>query len=327
MPHISVIIPAYNAEKTIKQTVRSVLSQTFDDFEIIVINSSSSDSTLAVLSTIEDNRIRIFTYPKANVAVNRNRGLKFAAGEYVSFLDADDLWMPDKLELQHKALESNPGAAVAYSWTDAIDENGKFLRKYSHDTRVGDVYSNLLLANFIASGSNILVRKSALCEINGFDETLTNAHIIDISLKLAAKYNFVAVDKVQVLYRIHPNSMSSNLLGMEKSYLTVLERAFLHDKAASFQYLKRHSIANLYKYLAYKVLENPADKFKPLQAINFVLKSILYDPYLLIKPIIYKALLKIVIVTFLPTQLGERLLKKYPNISKTSTFMGYAKIN
>lgn len=327
MPQISVIIPAYNAEKTIKKTIASVLNQTFTDFEIIVINSSSLDLTQSIVDNIQDNRISVFTYPKANVAVNRNRGLKYAMGEYLSFLDADDLWTPDKLKSQYEGLQSNPDAAVAYSLTDAIDENDKFLRKFSHEIRTGDVYSNLLLANFVANGSNILVRNSALEQIGGFDETLTNAHIIDISLRLAAKYNFVAVNKVQVLYRIHPSSMSSNVLGMEKSYLTVLERAFLHDKAASVQYLKRHSIANLYKYLAYKVLENPPDEYKPLQAINYILKSIIYDPFLLIKPIIYKAFLKVMIVTLLPTQLAKRLLNKYPNISQTSTFMGYAKIN
>lgn len=327
MPKISVIIPAYNAEKTIKKTIESVLNQTFTDIEIIVINSSSLDLTQDVVNNIQDNRIGIFTYPKANVAVNRNRGLKYASGEYLSFLDADDLWTPDKLQCQYEALQLNPDAAVAYSLTDAIDENDKFLRKFSHDIRTGDVYSNLLLANFVGSGSNILVRKSALEEVGGFDESLTNAHIIDISLKLAARYNFVAVEKVQILYRIHPNSMSSNVLGMEKSYLTVIKRAFLHEKAASIQNLKKYSIANLYKYLAYKALENYPEQYKPLQAIYFVFKSIKYDPYLLIKPIIYKALLKVFLVTLLPTQLVKKLIKNYPHLYNTSTFMGYAKVN
>ncbi len=327
MPKISVIIPAYNAEKTIKRTIESVLNQTFTDFEIIVINSSSSDLTEDIVNSIQDARISVFTYPKANVAVNRNRGLKYASGEYLSFLDADDLWTPDKLKSQYEALESNLDAAVAYSLTDAIDENDKFLRQFCHHVRTGDVYSNLLLANFVGSGSNILVRKLALQDIGGFDESLTNAHIIDISLRLAAKYKFIAVDKVQILYRIYPNSMSSNVLGMEKSYLTVIKRAFLHEKAAYIQRLKRYSIANLYKYLAYKVLEYSTVNNQPMKAIKFVLKSVIYDPILLTKPIIYKALLKIIVVTLLPKKLSKAFLNTYPSISNTSTFMGYAKLN
>ncbi len=100
MPKISVIIPVYNAEETIKETLESVLSQTFSQFEIIVINDGSQDKTLEIVSRILDPRLKVLSYPNAGVSVSRNRGISQAAGEYVSFLDADDLWTPDKLETQ-----------------------------------------------------------------------------------------------------------------------------------------------------------------------------------------------------------------------------------
>ncbi|WP_329607065.1 glycosyltransferase family A protein [Planktothrix agardhii] len=106
MPLISVIIPAYNAEKTIQETIYSVLKQTWQDFELIVINDGSQDATLEVLSSIQDPRLRILSYSNAGLASSRNRGITEATGEYISFMDADDLWTPDKLEAQFQAAFS-----------------------------------------------------------------------------------------------------------------------------------------------------------------------------------------------------------------------------
>ena len=166
---ISVIIPVYNGENTIKETIESVLKQTFTNFELIIINADSTDKTLSIISQIKDERVKVFSYPKANVAVNRNRGFKHATGEYITFLDADDLWTSDKLADQYKALQENPQAAVAYSWTNCIDEHGKYLRKAAHENWNGDVYSKLLIDDFIGSGSNVMIRRDALIAVDGFD--------------------------------------------------------------------------------------------------------------------------------------------------------------
>ncbi|MEO1403422.1 MAG: glycosyltransferase family A protein, partial [Cyanobacteria bacterium J06635_1] len=108
MPSISVVIPAYNSERTIGDTVQSVLAQTFTDFEIIVINDGSQDGTLACLGAIADSRLHVFSYDNAGVAISRNRGIEKAKGEYVAFLDADDLWVPEKLTEQYQALQESP---------------------------------------------------------------------------------------------------------------------------------------------------------------------------------------------------------------------------
>ena len=132
MAIISVIIPAYNAEKTIRQTIDSVLNQTFQNFEIIVINDGSTDLTLDIVSGINDPRIKILSYPNSGAAVSRNRGFDVTKGEYIALLDADDLWTSDKLESQYNALKSHPQATVAYSWTDYIDQSGQFLQSGRH---------------------------------------------------------------------------------------------------------------------------------------------------------------------------------------------------
>ncbi|MGD1911531.1 MAG: glycosyltransferase family 2 protein [Rivularia sp. (in: cyanobacteria)] len=323
--NISVIIPVFNGENTIKESIESVLHQTFTNFELIIINADSTDATFSIVSQIQDDRIKVFSYPKANVAVNRNRGIKHATGDYITFLDADDLWTSDKLADQYKALQENPQAAVAYSWTNCIDEHGKYLRKAAHENWNGDVYSKLLIDDFIGSGSNVMIRRDALIAVDGFDEVLTNAQDTDMWFKLSAIADFVCVPKVQILYRIQQHSMSSNVLGMEKSYLEVMERAFACEKAKNLQHIKPQTIGNFYKYLCYKVLKTPPGKQQSVVAARFLFTAIKTDISLLLKPIIFKGILKLIVMAILPPNWVNVIFKKFPSLSNTSTFLGYIK--
>ena len=314
MPKISVIIPAYNAEKTIKETIESVLSQTLSQFEIIVINDGSQDKTLEVVSRILDPRLKVLSYPNAGVSVSRNRGISQAAGDYVSFLDADDLWTPDKLETQLKALQANPKAAVAYSWTDWIDESGQFLRSGGHISVNGDVYAKLLLRDFVESGSNPLIRRQALTEVGGFDKSLNLAADWDMWLRLAARYEFVAVPSSQILYRVSPNSMSSNVWKMEAESLQIIERAFA-VAPESLQHLKREVLGSRYKYLTFKSLEGTPERKKGLAAVRFLWQMVRYDRSMLLRSqILAIVLVKIAIATLLPSQLSQALLKAAKNL-------------
>ncbi|MGB6298580.1 MAG: glycosyltransferase [Rivularia sp. (in: cyanobacteria)] len=279
--YISIIIPVYNGEKTIKETIESVLKQTFTNFELIIINASSIDATLSIISQIQDERIKIFTYPKANVAVNRNRGINYATGNYISFLDADDLWTPDKLESQWQALQKNPQAGVAYSWTDYIDESSKFLKSGRRVKANGDAFSKLLLFNFLENGSNPLIRKQALEKVGNFDESLTAVQDGDMWLRLAAHYKFVCVENPQILYRTSANSMSTNVKRLEVASLQVIERAFSYPKAEKLQHLKKQSLSNLYQYLTFKAIEAPPQKRQTLTAAYFLWNYIRNNPRLL----------------------------------------------
>ena len=160
----------------------------------IVINDGSQDLTLEVISSIPDSRIQVYSYPNSGLAASRNRGIVRAVGEYIAFIDADDLWTSDKLEAQLHALKANPDAAVAYSWTDYIDESGQFLRRGSHITVNGNIYPDLLVLDFLENGSNPLIRKQAFVECGNFDESLTAAEDWDLLLRLASRYHFICVD-------------------------------------------------------------------------------------------------------------------------------------
>ena len=254
---ISVIIPVYNGEKTIIETLKSVLQQTFSDIEIIIINDGSTDSTLEILSSISDIRIKVLSYDNAGLAASRNRGIFQATGRYISFIDADDLWTPDKLEAQLKALHQFPQAAVAYSWTDYIDVDGKILRPGKRTVANGNVFTQLLQSNLLENGSNPLINRQVFDNVGGFDESLFAAEDWDMWLRLAANYEFACVQKPQILYRVSATSMSTNLRRQEAASLQVIERAFKNEKAASLQHLKKYALANIYRYLTFKSIESP----------------------------------------------------------------------
>jgi len=322
MPIISVIIPVYNGEKTIHETINSVLNQTISDFELLIINDGSQDSTLKIVSTIQDSRLKVFSYFKAGVSASRNRGLAQATGEFISFIDADDLWTPDKLETQLKVLQENPKAAVAYSWTDWIDESSQIIGKGSYITQEGEVFAKLLLNDFVANGSNCLIRRQALIEVGSFDESLAHGEDWELWLRLAARYEFVAVSSPQILYRISSKSASFDVWKMEAGSLQIIEKAYA-IAPESLQHLKRQSLGNRYKYLTFKALEGTPDRKKGLVSARFLWHAISNDPALLRTKVIGKVLFKMATITLLPPELAQVVLTKFNKLSNTTTLLGY----
>jgi glycosyltransferase involved in cell wall biosynthesis len=321
MPLISVIIPVYNGEKTIRETIQSVLNQTFQNFEILVINDGSQDATLEIVNSIQDPRLKVFSYPNAKQAASRNRGFSHSTGEFIAFLDADDLWTPNKLEAQLKALQDNPQAAVAYSWSNCIDETGKFLREASHSALSGDVYAKLLLCDFLDNGSNPLIRRQALIEVGSFDESLPPAEDWDMWLRLAARYHFVAVPYPHILYRQSPNSESANFLRMASACERVIELAF-ERTPDSLRHLKKPSLANVYKYLIYRCFERfPMRRSRALVATKFLWHAINNDPSLLRRRVTWKIFLTIVLVVLFSAPLAQKVISKTKKLSNLNTII------
>lgn len=315
---ISVIIPVYNSEKTIRATIESVLNQTFLDFELIIINDGSQDSTLDIISSIQDTRIKVFSYPNGGISVSRNRGISHASGEFIAFLDHDDLWTPDKLELQLKALQENPKAAVAYSWVDFIDESNQVIRSGSRVNVTSAAYAKLLSTNFLYTASNPLIRRNALLAIRGFDESVFGPEDWDLFIRLAARYDFVGVLQVQVLFRMSAGSASTNVSRMEAATLQVIERGFA-SAPEHLQHLKKYSLANLYTYLTFKSLENPSGRQVSLTAARFLWQAVKNDRSMLQRrQTLLKALFKIVAVALLPSKQSQILVTTAKNLFRKS---------
>ena len=225
-PLISVVVPLHNGEETLPQTIDSVCRQTLADFELIVIDDGSTDRALEFLESVRDPRLRVFRYANSGLGVARNRGIERSRGEFISFIDSDDLWTPDKLALQLQALRQQPEAALAYSWTAFVDQHGDFLFAKDASFCEGDVYVELLRHCFVASGSNILVRKSCALTVGGFDTALPAAQDWEFCLRVAARWRFAVVPRYQVLYRISEGAMSANAERCEEAMLRICDRAF-----------------------------------------------------------------------------------------------------
>lgn len=309
MPLVTVIIPVFNGAKTIQDTIASVLNQSFSDFELLIMNDGSTDNTLEVVAGFDDARIKVLSHPNSGSNPTRNRGIEAATGEFISFIDADDLWTPDKLEAQLNALKDAPQAAVVYSWTDCIDEQGHYLRPGAHAIVSGDVHANLLLTDCIGSGSNVLVRKQALIDAGKFDESLPNAQDWDMWLRLSARYQFACVPKTQVLYRVSPASLSSNVQRMEDASMRVIERSFSQAPAA-LQYLKPYSLGNRYKFLTYRALQGTPKLHKALFASRYFFNAVRYDPYLLRMRLFWKVLITIAAMSLLPPRQARAFLDR-----------------
>lgn len=169
---VSVIIPTYNRAHLVTQAIDSVLDQTFKDFKLIIVDNYSSDNTESVVKSYDNKRIRYFkNQNKGLIGINRNYGIKKSQGEYISFLDDDALWLPEKLEKQVKLLNSNQELGLVYSDNYIIGSNGNLLKDtYFHNVKPfrGNVFNEFLVANFICN-LTVVVRKEALSKVGVFD--------------------------------------------------------------------------------------------------------------------------------------------------------------
>ncbi|MEL6927283.1 MAG: glycosyltransferase family A protein [Cyanobacteria bacterium J06600_6] len=308
---ISIIIPAYNASQTIKETIESVRQQTDNDWELIVVNDGSTDNTLAVIESINEPRLKIISSTNGGVAIARNRGIAEAQGKYLAFLDADDLWVANKLELQLKALQENPEAIVAYSWTCFMDEeeDGYVYHASPEYQYAGDVYPRLLEGDFVHSGSNTLILKSALDKVGGFDPKCSGCEDWDMWLRLAAAGEFAVVSQHQIMYRRAFGSTTSNVERMYSQALLTIAKAY-QAAPPHLQYLRRQTEANLQMYIASLYLQHGVESNLVQKAGTHIRKAIAKYPPILRQSFMQKLTLKFALRYLLPGKLGRNIFEK-----------------
>ncbi|MEM6518753.1 MAG: glycosyltransferase [Cyanobacteria bacterium P01_C01_bin.70] len=327
LPTISIVIPAYNAENTIAETISSVLAQTFTDFELIIINDGSIDNTLSIVEQFSDSRIQVFTFENSGPQKSRNRGLEKSDGKFISFIDADDLWTEDKLELQLKTLQKNPEASVVYSWCDVIDEQSNFLRRGGYLIRRGEVFTDLLLINFGENGSNFLASSEAIKAVGGFDETIVASQDRDILLSLASRYKFEVVPKVQVLYRksAASKSWSSSIKRTRVGIEQVINKHTRNKLDLSLY--RRQGLSNSYKHMIFECLNNHPSRKKGLYALNLLFLTIINDQNFAFKGAFLKILNRILIAIALPEKASSQIMKYFPKLFDITSIYGYLKID
>ncbi|MBN1317553.1 MAG: glycosyltransferase [Anaerolineales bacterium] len=323
-PTISVVLPSFNGAATIRETVESVLNQTFSDLELLIVDDGSTDSTIEQLDNLKDERLEIFTFSNSGLAANRNRGIARSRGEFIAFIDQDDIWLPGKLAAELEALREYPEAAVAYSWVDCIDVEGNFLWPGSRNEIRGDIYSRLIQEDLLVCGSNALIRKNDLMDVGVFDETLNSAEDWDLWIRLSAQFPFVCVPVVHVLYRISTTTLSFDLDKTETAGLTVLERAF-NNAPHHFQPLKKYSLGNFYRFMSVQALTARPNRQRALKGIEYLIKASRFSPWLLKKRAFLQAIMAAITMLLLPPRWTGALFNKYGDIFNVKNLHKYWK--
>ncbi len=254
---VSIIIPAYNADAFLDRTLYSARNQTHKALEILVIDDGSVDGTRAVAErhALADQRIQVISTENQGVAAARNLGISRTTGEYIAFLDADDLWHPTKIEKQLAALHGKPETwAAAYAYFRSIDADDFVTGGTFQAGPSGYIFGRHLCLKYIGNGSSLLVRKKAAQDVGGFDPSYAANGIggcedLDFELRITEKYRIVCVPEWLVGYRYYAGNMSSDSARMARSMLAVLDGAFSRNPGLH-PFIRRHALANAHIYAA-----------------------------------------------------------------------------
>jgi len=305
---VSVIMPAFNCGRYIREAMTSVIAQTYKDFELIVVDDGSKDDTKrAVSDFIAGNRrykIKYIYQENKGTAGARNTGIANSCGEYLAFLDCDDVWLPHKLEVQVPVLENDAGAGLVFGGTASFGEvraqppasETQDLSKLNHNI------TGLFAGSYIST-LTVMIRKACLEKAGSFDEALSIVEDYDLWLRIAKYYGLVYVDSLVAKYRVHPGNISRVTKENEEKLLLdlikVRKRALEQNPEISRQ-LSRAALDRCY----YKLYLNLATHYLKCggtgKAREKILAYIELYPY---SPVSYLLLL----MTFIPARINERL--------------------
>jgi glycosyltransferase involved in cell wall biosynthesis len=250
VPDVSVIIPAYRAAATIAEAIDSVMGQTHDRFELIVVDDGSDDDTGGIVAAY-GSRVELVRQANAGVSRARNAGLARARGRYVAFLDADDVWRPRKLELQTELLDSLPHAGLCFTALDRIDEHGHLVETTRALRHPDFVAASLLHSVVINSpSSSVLARTALVRSIGGFDARFSQCADWDISIRLALRASVEPLDEPLTCYRVATGSMSSDISLLERDTFAVLDAFYESPYGARYRDIRRRAYANQWRIVS-----------------------------------------------------------------------------
>ncbi len=228
MPKVSIVIPTHNRADLLRSAIASVMEQSYKDWELIVIDDNSTDHTYKIVNCVNDRRVRYFRNTgKSGPSVARNIGMSKATGEYIAFLDDDDIWLPKKLEKQVAVLEkSTKKVCGIYSNRSLIDKNtGKIISKKPDVEKFsGSLLKQLIIKNPIHT-STFVFRKECISKIGYFDESMRYSEDRDFWIRLSMNWNIKYIDEPLIKAFYHGNShLSTNLEGQIKGREKIIKK-------------------------------------------------------------------------------------------------------
>ena len=215
MPKVSVITPTYNQAQYIAESIQSALAQTFKDFELIVVDDGSTDSTREIVDSYQDHRIRYIYQENRGVSAAINTGIKSSTGEYIVLLASDDMWLPQNLELQVNLLDSRPDIALGMSDMYVFNsETGVTFRRMWQDVPAGYLRelqdgTRVPLKEFFSWGITLfaivttVMRRTVFDEVGYFDESLPCCEDYDMFVRMLQRFSIGIINEPLVRYRVH----------------------------------------------------------------------------------------------------------------------------
>lgn len=209
-PTVSVITPTFNRADFIGETVESILAQTFGDFELLIVDDGSTDNTREILSPyLSDKRLRYFYQENQGQSVARNRGLTESRGQFLCFIDSDNVWLPNKLESQLNFLREHPEVDIVYGDIITIDETSKEIGRENMRRISGHIAGDLLRDNFVSINTS-MVRRQCYTELGGFNEKDRLAEDYDLWLRYSTRFKFHYMPEYFAKYRVMDDQISSD---------------------------------------------------------------------------------------------------------------------
>lgn len=269
---VTVIIPTYNRASTIERAIRSVLNQTYENLELIIVDDASTDNTIEVIAGIEDSRMRFIKHDiNKGGGAARNTGIKVAKGDFIAFQDSDDEWMLKKLETQVNLLLSHEvDFGVVYSkfiWVCGDKE--EIVPRPKDGPLEGDILRSLLKRNFVTTQTAV-VRRICFESIGYFDERLQRLQDWELWLRVAQKYKFVYANELLVKVYAQSKSISSNLYSFQQALEIIAKK---HSSV-----FKKYNIASLANHFSWLSLEL-IDKKKSREATEYSILAIKLYPW------------------------------------------------
>lgn len=257
MPKVSVVIPTYNYAHFVGEAIQSILNQSFRDFEIIVIDDGSTDNTAEVVSAFP---VRYYYQENQGLAAARNSGIKLTQGEYINFLDADDLLTEDTLEKGVEVLDSHPEVGFSYGQALLFDDkrgfDGVIKSSFLHSSTIVDGKEQIrelaLFSNRITI-SSVLARRSCIEEAGGFNVEMRRFQDHHFCIQMAKKFPVAYIAEPLVKYRVHPEALHKNVdpYLAERVFLLIAEEIFNDpDTASYFQPWKDQVYSHYYQKIA-----------------------------------------------------------------------------
>jgi glycosyltransferase involved in cell wall biosynthesis len=275
-PDVSVIIPVYNQARFVAEALESALAQSLSPLDVIVVDDGSTDGTPEVLETFaRDPRVRLIRQENRGVAAARNAGAATARGQFFAFLDADDIWLPAKLERQRERFATDAEIVLVHCGVAEVDETKQLLRERV-DGLEGNIVHDLLFFErsvILGGGSGLMVPSQFFRELGGFDERMSTSADWDFFYRCASRGRVGFVPEVLLQYRIHGGNMHGNIRAMRNDMLLGFAKAFA-EGGPELRRRRRYAYSRLHSVLAGSFWIT-GDR---CEAVKHALRSIGYRP-------------------------------------------------